>query len=260
MNLPSLLGMVHLGALPGSPRFDGDLDGVIERAVADATLLVEAGFGGLMIENFGDAPFYPETVPPITVAAMTAAARAVRKASGAVIGVNVLRNDGVSALAVAAASGASMIRVNVLTGVMYTDQGMLTGRAAEIARLREQWCPEVKILADVLVKHAVPPPGLTIEQAGLDTWERGGADALVISGEGTGSPADPEQGRRLRKAVPDAPLFVGSGATAPLLPEFAAFADGVIVGSALKEGGRAENAVDLAAARRFRATAREVGW
>jgi len=260
MTLPSLLGMVHLAPLPGSPRFGGDLDAVIARAVTDAVRLTEAGFTALMIENFGDVPFYPSSVPSITISSMTRAASAIRDATGAEMGVNVLRNDATGALAVAAASGATMIRVNVLTGVMYTDQGRITGKAAEVARLRSEWCPQVRIIADVLVKHAVPPPGLTIEQAGTDTWERGGADALVVSGDGTGKVPDVDLGRRLRKAVPDAPIYVGSGATVATLAELATFATGAIVGSALKEGGRAEGLVDQEAARRFRAAAREVGW
>lgn len=252
--------MVHLGPLPGSPRFQGDFKHVLDRAVADATALKEAGFDSMMIENFGDAPFHVSDVPPITAAAVTRAGRAIIEATGCAVGINVLRNDGVAALAVAAAIGAAYIRVNVLTGAMFTDQGLITGRAAEIARRRKEWCPDVKILADVMVKHATPPPGLTIEQSGLDTWERGLADALIVSGSGTGVSPDMDEGRRLRKAVPEATIYVGSGATIANIEELATFANGVIVGSALKQQGLAANPVNPTAARAFRQAAAGVGW
>ena len=260
MSLPSLIGMVHLPPLPGSPRFEGNLHAVIEFARRDALILKEAGFPALMIENFGDAPFYPDQVPPITVAAMTRAVSTIAAATGLPIGVNVLRNDALAALAIAAATGGSMIRVNVLTGLMNTDQGPIVGKAAEVARERRRLCPNVAILADVFVKHASPPSGLTIEQAGLDTWERGGADALIVSGIGTGAAPDLAEAARLRKAVPDAAILVGSGASAATLGALAEIADGAIVGSSLKVDGRASEQVDPDRAREFVLAAARVGW
>jgi predicted TIM-barrel enzyme len=118
----------------------------------------------------------------------------------------------------------------------------------------------VKILADVFVKHASPPPGLTIEQAGADTWERGGADALIFSGAGTGTPPDLDSGRRLRTAVPGAVILVGSGVDADNLVDLAGIADGAIVGSALKEGGRPSQRVDRRRAEAVVKSARAVGW
>ena len=252
--------MVHLPPLPGSPRFDGELDTVIAFALRDAIILKEAGFPALMIENFGDAPFYPDHVPPVTVAAMTRAVSAIIAATALPVGVNVLRNDARAALAIAAATGAAMIRVNVLTGVMNTDQGPIVGRAAEVSRERRSLCPRVAILADVFVKHATPPPGLTIEQAGLDTWERGGADALIVSGTGTGAAPDVEEAARLRKAVPDAMILVGSGASAANLGALAEVADGAIVGSSLKVDGRVSGQIDPDRARELIRAAAAEGW
>lgn len=259
-SLPSLIGMVHLPPLPGSPRFANDLDGAIEFARRDAIVLKNAGFPALMVENFGDAPFYPDRVPPITVAAMTRAVEAVADASGLPIGVNVLRNDASSALAIAAATGAAMIRVNVLTGLMNTDQGPIVGRAAKVVRERQSLCPGVAILADVLVKHASPPSGVTIEQAGLDTWERGGADALVVSGTGTGTVPDLDEAARLRKAVPEARILVGSGSSAASLTTLAGIADGAIVGTSIKVDGNVFNPVDPERALEFVRVAASLGW
>ena len=252
--------MVHLLPLPGSPRFNHDLDAVIDFARRDAVLLKDAGFPALMVENFGDAPFYPDRVPPITVAAMTRAVEAVADATGLPIGVNVLRNDASAALAIAAATGAAMIRVNVLTGLMNTDQGPIVGRAAELVRERQHLCPAIAILADVLVKHASPPLGVTIEQAGLDTWERGGADALIVSGTGTGMISDLDEATRLRKAVPEATILIGSGSSAAGLGAFAGIADGAIVGSSIKVGGNVFNQVDPERALELARVAARLGW
>ena len=252
--------MVHLRPLPGSPRFGHDLAQVIEFARRDAIILKDAGFPALMVENFGDAPFYPDRVPPITVAAMTRAVAAVAEVTRLPIGVNVLRNDARSALAIAAATGAAMIRVNVLTGLMNTDQGPIIGRAAEVVRERHLLCPDVAILADVLVKHASPPFGITVEQAGLDTWERGGADALIVSGTGTGVIPDLDEATRLRKAVPEARILIGSGSSAAGLGAFAGIADGAIVGSSIKVDGNVFNQVDPGRARELVRAADRLGW
>ena len=197
-----------------------------------------------MVENFGDAPFYAGDVPNVTVAAMTRCVLAVREAADPLpVGVNVLRNDALAALAIATATGASMIRVNVLSGTMWTDQGPITGRAAELARLRAALGTQVSVLADVFVKHAVPPPGLTIADAARDTWERSGADALVVSGAGTGHALDLDDARAIKDAVPDAPLVAGSGTSPGNVADILGICDAVIVGTAIKEGGVATGRV-----------------
>lgn len=231
------------------------MDAVVDRALRDASALTDAGFPALMVENFGDAPFHADAVPPVTVAAMARVVTELRTVTPAAIGVNVLRNDALAAVGIASACGADMIRVNVLTGTMFTDQGAITGRAAEVARERARTVPSVLVLADVFVKHATPPPGLTLEQAATDTWERGGASALVLSGTGTGRPADPDDLERVRRVVPGAPLVVGSGATADSLPRLASLAASIIVGSALKPDGDVLAPIDPARARAFVAAA-----
>jgi membrane complex biogenesis BtpA family protein len=240
--------MVHLGPLPGSPDYDGDLQAVIDAAVADATTLAAAGFDGVMVENFGDAPFFADDVPKVTVAAMTKAVDAVT-ASGLPIGVNVLRNDALAALSIAAATGAAFIRVNVLSGSMFTDQGEITGKAAEVARLRAATCPDVTVMADVFVKHAMPPAGVSLAEATRDLAERGGADAVIVSGASTGAAADLDDLAIVADAT-SLPVYVGSGVTADSVAATLKIADGVIVGTATKPAGRIDAPVDadLAAA------------
>lgn len=255
MALPRLIGMVHLAALPGAPGYLGDMTRVSDAAVRDAQTLADAGFDGLMVENFGDAPFFPDNVPAETIAAMSVAVAAVVDAVPIPVGVNVLRNDALAALAIAAAAGASYIRVNILSGTMFTDQGTIHGRAAEVARMRSRLCPEVAILADVFVKHASPPPGSTLESAARDLAARGGANAVVVSGTGTGVPADPDRVRRVA-SVTGLPVFVGSGVDAATVGGLLTDAYGVIVGTSLKRDRTIEDPIDPDLAAGFVAAAR----
>lgn len=228
------------------------MDRVVAGAVDDARTLADAGFPALMVENFGDAPFHADEVPPETIAAMTRAVGSVVTEVGLPTGVNVLRNDALAAVGVAAAVGAPFIRVNVLTGVMYTDQGPIVGRAAAVQRKRAALSPDLEVWADVLVKHATPPPGTDPTQAALDTVERGLADAVIVSGAGTGSEPDLARLAAVRKALPDGTrVVIGSGAGPENLSLLLEHADTVIVGSSLKPGGDPSQPVDPARARAF---------
>lgn len=240
-----LVAMVHLPPLPGSPGWTGGaMRDVLQRATEEARTLRDAGFDGLLVENYGDVPFHAERVPPETVAAMTLAVRAVVEAAGLPTGVNVLRNDTAAALAIAAVTGASFIRVNVHTGAMLTDQGWIAGRAHETLRERARLGAAVEILADVLVKHASPPPGLAPADAARDAWSRGLADGLIVSGPATGAVVDLDRIARIRGAVPDAPLWLGSGLSPANLRHLLPLADGAIVGSALRMDGVAGRPLD----------------
>ena len=235
--------MVHLGPLPGSPHYNGDLSTLIDAAVDDAATLSKAGFDAVMVENFGDAPFFADDAPKITATAMTRAVDAVGRV-GLPVGVNVLRNDALAALAIAATTGASFIRVNVLSGTMFTDQGPIVGSAAEVARFREAHCPDVAVMADVFVKHATPPAGLTLEGATRDLSERSGADAIIVSGSGTGAETALEDLTSVADTT-HLPVYVGSGVTADSVAKLLTIADGAIVGTATKPGGNAAAPVDL---------------
>jgi uncharacterized protein len=246
-----VIGMLHLPPLPGAPRCQTALPAITEFVLRDADALARGGVHGLMMENFGDTPFYPERVPAVVVTQMTHVAGEVRRRFDLPLGINVLRNDGRSALAIAHAVGAEFIRVNVLCGARVTDQGLIQGIAHDLLRDRALLHAEqIKILADVNVKHSTPlgSPG-RIEDEVADTLERGGADAVIVSGRGTGRPTDLEHVQRAKSASGAAPVFIGSGITADTIRAFLPHADGFIVGTALKADGVAANPVDLARVR-----------
>lgn len=265
-----VIGVVHLMPLPGAPRWGGDFGAVLDRARADLLALtgVPAGPGvdAAIVENFGDAPFRAGAVEPETVAAMARILAELRPLTALPLGVNVLRNDAAAALALATvcAGPGAFIRVNIHSGALVTDQGVIAGRADHTLRRRRELGAEgvVAILADLLVKHATPlgpPTSTTIEDAARDAVERGLADGLIVTGTGTGRAADLDDARRVRAVLPDVPLLVGSGVGLDTLRETLAVADGVIVGTALKVGGATAAPVDPERVRRFVATAKGDG-
>lgn len=244
-----IIGMVHLDPLPGAPASDGDLDQVIDRAVDDAWALLGGGVDGLLIENFGDTPYYPEEVPKHVVAAMTRVAVALDDLSDHPFGINVLRNDAAAGLSVAAASGAEFIRVNVHHGVRLTDQGIIEGTPHETVRLREHLGADVAIFADVDVKHSEPlSRGPTDKLALLEVIERASADGIIVSGPSTGTAVDTTKLQTLVKyrdeADIHAPILVGSGVDSESVDTILEIADGAIVGTAFKEGSRTTAPVD----------------
>lgn len=242
-----LIGMVHLPPLPGAPRYDGTRQVIRARALADALVLAENGMDGVLVENYGDTPYYPTDVPKHTVAELTATVRELEIAIDLPIGVNVLRNDAAASLSVGAAGGCSFVRVNVHTGARETDQGRIDGQAHETLRLRERIDADLSIFADVAVKHSAGVADRSMERVVTETVDRGLADALVVSGPSTGEATTPDALAQVLDArddhVPEVPVFLGSGVGPENTDDLLELADGAIVGTALKEDGVTDNPV-----------------
>lgn len=249
--LNPIIGVVHLLPLPTSPRWGGDLKVVIDRAEQEATALASGGVHGIIVENFFDAPFPKNAVDPAVVSAMTLVIHQLKQMVTLPIGINVLRNDARSALAIAACVNAPFIRVNVLTGVMATDQGLIEGQAHELLRYRRELGSDVKILADVLVKHARPLSSPNLTTAVQETIQRGLADGIILSGWATGSPPNLEDLELASAAARGTPVFIGSGASWENIPQLIQAVDGVIVSSSLKRRGQIEQPIDPNRVRQF---------
>jgi len=245
------IGVIHLLPLPTSPRWQGDLEAIISRAEQEATALAAGGIHGLIVENFFDAPFPKSQVDPVVVSAMTVVVQRLSQLVPLPIGINVLRNDARSALAIAACTGASFIRVNVLTGVMATDQGLIEGQAHDLLRYRRELGADVKIFADVLVKHAQPLGQPDVKTAVQETLQRGLADGVIVSGGMTGSPPSLADLQMATAVAGDAPVLIGSGASWENIPQLIGAADGVIVSSSIKRKGDIQQQIDPIRARQF---------
>ena len=242
---PILLGVVHLRPLPGSPGYQGSMAEIVDAAQRDAEALLTGGMSGYVVENFGDAPFFGEQVPPETIAAMARVLGALPRSDG-LMGVNVLRNDARAAMGLASAFELDFIRINVHVGAALTDQGLIQGRAADTLRVRSALRSEVAILADVDVKHASPlGPPRALRELSEETVGRGLADGLIVSGTGTGAPTALDDLRAVKAACPEVPVFIGSGLTIERAQSSLALVDGAIVGTALKIDGQVNAPVDV---------------
>ena len=239
-----IIGVVHLLPLPTSPRWGGNLKTVISRAEQEATALAAGGVDGIIVENFFDAPFAKNQVDPAVVSAMTLIVDRLKGMVTIPIGLNVLRNDAHSAIAIATCVQAEFIRVNVFTGAMATDQGLIEGDAHQLLRYRRELGSDVGILADVLVKHARPLGTPNLTTAVQDTIYRGLADGVILSGWSTGSPPNKEDLELASTAAGDTPVFIGSGANWENIGQLMQAADGVIVASSLKRKGRITETID----------------
>ncbi len=236
----AVVGVVHLPPLPGSPSYDGEsVEDIVQRAVSDASRYSRGGVDGIIIENHGDIPFSkPADLGLETVAFMTAVGRDVRDATGLPLGVNVLANGALQALAIAHASGADFIRVNQWANAYVANEGFVEGPAARATRYRS-WirASDVKIFADVHVKHGAHAivadrslEELTRDLAFFD------ADAIIVTGQRTGDSANLNELRTVRSAT-TLPLLVGSGVTLENVGDIFQIANAVIVASSLKEDG-----------------------
>lgn len=239
-----VIGVVHLLPLPTSPRWGGNLKTVIERAEQEAAALAAGGVDGIIVENFFDAPFSKQRVDAAVISAMTLIIERLMNLVMLPIGINVLRNDAHSALAIASCVGSPFIRVNVLTGVMATDQGLIEGKAHELLRYRRELGIDTAIFADVLVKHAYPLGQVDFKTAVKETVERGLADGIIISGAATGIPPSLEDLSLAATVAPEVPTLIGSGANWENIKELMDVADGVIVSSSLKRGGKITEPID----------------
>jgi membrane complex biogenesis BtpA family protein len=252
----TLLGVVHLPPLP-SARGHRSMADVLDRALADARAFAEGGFDGVVVENFGDAPFHKGTaddpVPPDVTAGLAVAAARIAEATRLPVGVNCLRNDGMAALGAAAVVGARWVRVNVLAGAYVTDQGVIEGEAARLSAYRRRLGWNGALLADFLVKHAAPLAPIEVATGAKDIAERSGADGIVLSGARTGQPVDAALLDAVRAAVGAFPIWLGSGLSLDNAAALWPRCDGAIVGTWCKRDGRLAEPVDVARVRALRA-------
>jgi membrane complex biogenesis BtpA family protein len=248
-----LIACIHLMPLPGSPRYGGTMRDVYDTALAEADIFSRYSIDALIVENFRDMPFYPGRLPAETIAALSAVTRELVNAVHLPIGVNALRNDAQSALAIATAAEAAFIRVNVHMNAVVADQGIVQGESHATLRLRAALRSEVLIFADVGVKHATPLGGRGLALETQDVTERGLADAVIVSGELTGAETRVEDVEIVRQNT-SLPVLIGSGATPDNLPNVYGKVDGLIVGSYFKMAGKADNLVEEARVKTFTET------
>lgn len=238
-----VIGCIHLKALPGSPLYDGKMAPIYEHALAECAIYQECGIDGLIIENFQDKPFFPDNLPPQTIAALSAVGREISRQVKIPVGVNALRNDALAALSIATAIEAQFIRVNVHMHAMVSDQGILTGKAYDTLRLKQLLKSGVHIWADVQSKHAIPLGGRDLSDETQDLCSRGLVNAVIVTGKATGKAANLHDIRTVKMSS-TAPVLVGSGVTPENISILYPEVDGFIIGTYFKKEGLSDNSVD----------------
>ena len=223
--------------LPGAPENRLSMKRLPEFALSEADKLESAGLDACIVENVGATPLFKGALPPYTVAAMATVTKEVVQRSKMKVGVYMLRNACEEALSVAHIAGAHFVRCNVLIGAYATDQGIIEGCAARVARLKKTLGSNVLVLGDVHVKHAYPIFNVEIEYAAQDLAERGGADAVIVSGPRSPIPPSLERVKKVKDAI-DKPVLIGSGISLANVKQFYQKSDGMIIGEPdFKVGG-----------------------
>ena len=229
-----IIGVLHLKGLPGSPSNQFSLDYIIKLAQDDIYSLITGGVDGIIIENFGDVPFVKDNVSKRTVASFTTVVNNLSINDDVEVGINVLRNDAIAALSIAESTKSEFVRINILNNMMYTDQGIIEGKAHEVLSFKNTLGYKIKIYADVFVKHAVATPGSTIQNHTKELLERAGADVVIITGDGTGQQINLDELIKVREIVPQGKLAIGSGVNESNIQKYIGIADVLIIGTHFK--------------------------
>ena len=250
---PALIAMIHVAALPGTPRQRQSIEDTVRQACDEAELLAGAGADAILLENMHDVPYLNRRVGPEIVAAMTAVCAAVRRVTTLPLGVQVLAGANRAALAVAQAAGCEFVRCEGFVFAHVADEGLMPqADAGRLLRYRRQIGAEaIALLADVKKKHSAHAITADVDLAETArAAEFFGADGVVITGVATGRPAEVDDVSAARRAV-RIPVLVGSGATPENVGLIAPHCHGVIVGSALKHDGRWDQPPELQRVRRM---------
>jgi hypothetical protein len=254
-----VVGMIHVGALPGTPASAHRVGELVDLAVREARIYRASGVDGLAIENMHDTPYLRGGVGPEITAAMALIGQAVKAESGLPVGIQILAGANIEAMAVAHAAGLDFIRAEGYAFAHVADEGLIESSAARLLRYRKLIGAErVLVFADIKKKHSAHAItadvslGATAEAV---AFMRG--DAVIVTGNVTGDPPSPADVLETKAHCP-LPVLLGSGITADNLPEFYPHADGFIVGTYFKVDGRWANTVDPARVERLMSVARQL--
>jgi membrane complex biogenesis BtpA family protein len=255
----TVIAMIHVDPLPGSPRWRGSFSAVLRKAVEEALIYRECAVECIAIENMHDVPYLNRGAGPEVTAAMAVIGREVKSASGIPCGIQILAGSNREALAAALAGDLDFIRAEGFVFAHVADEGLMDGCAGDLLRYRRHiGADHIAILTDIKKKHsshAITSDTDIVETARAAEFFL--SDGVIVTGKSTGSPADLAEIVAVKRAV-GLPVIVGSGVTEGNVAKYLAAADAVIVGSSLKENGMWDNPVDRRKVESFMAAARNL--
>ena len=251
-NQKTIIGMIHVEPLPGTPRFNSHMADIIAKAKAEATLYKEAGIDMLAIENMHDVPYLNRQVGPEVVAAMTVLGYEVKNATGLRCGLQILAGANHEALAAAVAAGLDFVRAEGFVFAHVADEGLIDGSAGQILRYRRQiGADDILVLTDIKKKHS--SHAITADVSIVETAHAAEfflSNGVIVTGVATGTEASLEELEQVKAAV-TIPVLVGSGVTLDNVDRYLAIADALIVGSYFKLGGHWSQGVDFERVKTF---------
>ena len=237
-----IIGMISLLPSPGYPAFTR-IDAIIARALADLEALERGGATGVLVENDFDQP-HTLTVGPEVVAGMTRVVAEVVRRATVPVGVQVLLNDWRASLAIASATGSHFARLDFFVDRARIKAGEIEPEPAAVLAYRQAiGAQHVALLTDIQVKYSTPlEPGKSLATSAHQAVTNG-ADAIIVTGAATGEMPLLDDLRTAREALGDFPLLVGSGTTSENVTALLRYADGAIVGTALRSGSGPDDSV-----------------
>ncbi|MGV8121655.1 MAG: BtpA/SgcQ family protein [Candidatus Xenobiia bacterium LiM19] len=248
----TVIAAIHVEALPGTPRHNGDIRQIIEKARNEALIYKKAGVNTVIIENMHDVPYLRKRVGPEVVAAMAVIGNEIKSAVDLRCGVQILAGANNEALAVAKASGLDFVRVEGFVFAHVADEGIIESCAGELLRYRKMiGADEVKVFTDIKKKHS--SHAITDDVDIAETAKAAEfflSDGVVVTGVATGTSANLDEVKQVRKTV-DIPVLIGSGLNDVNLESYFPWTDGFIVGSYFKKDGLWSNALDERRIRAF---------
>lgn len=268
MEFKQIIGVIHLPRLPSIyVKPERDFRDIIEQAVNEAKTLESLGYSGVIVENYGDAPYSKRVKDPLTLASIAVIVNEVVRECNFKVGINILRNSGREAYSIAVAAGAKFIRVNALVETIVSDSGIIEPEAPKLKPIQLNY-PGIEVYADILVKHASSlrfstatievksslgskgPEEEYLRELVEEYIERGKANALIVTGLKSGE--QPPLGLlKTVKRYSSVPVLAGSGVTIENVGKMLSICDGVIIGSYIKREGKAGNNLDIERAKKF---------
>src|SRR4026207_848483 len=244
-NPKPVIGVIHVGALPGTPRSSQPVSELVREAKEEARVYRECGVDGVIIENMHDVPYLKGEVGPEIVSAMTAIGNEVKGECGLPVGIQILAGANIEAMAVAHAAGLDFIRAEGFAYAHVADEGLIQASAAKLLRYRKTIGAErVQVWTDVKKKHSAHAITADVSLGETaETVEFMGADCVIVTGSATGKPPTVEDVNEAKSHC-GLPVFLGSGITDANIADFYDHADGFIIGTAFKVDGLWSNTVD----------------
>ncbi len=245
LNSKLVIGMIHLDALPGTPKYSGNVNKIIENAIAEAELYKNAGLKGIMIENMHDVPYLNNSSGPEITSTMAIIAYEIKKRTNLIVGIQVLASANKEAIAIAHSANIDFIRAEGFVFAHVADEGTTEANAGEILRYRKQiGADNVMVFTDVKKKHS--SHSITSDVSIVETAKAAEfflSDGIIVTGSSTGAEADISELSDVKQNS-QLPIIIGSGVTAENIDQYYNLADAFIIGSHFKIDGNWENGVD----------------